>query len=125
MRSLRSALFVFLLSVVPMLAQTSTISVRGTITDPSGAVMPNVQISLTNTADNSVTNGLSDKSGLFVFPQGSKRVWESAVVARSRRLSTRRTGAEAPVAAQNMILPLICSCLGEFARPVPNGPFWG
>ncbi|MGH9696470.1 MAG: carboxypeptidase regulatory-like domain-containing protein, partial [Bryobacteraceae bacterium] len=69
MRSLRLTLFVFLISVVPMLAQTSTTSVRGTITDPSGALVPNAQISLTNTADNSVTNGASDKSGLYVFPQ--------------------------------------------------------
>ena len=69
MRSIRLALFVFLISVVPLLAQTSTTSVRGTITDPSGALVPNAQLSLTNTADNSVTNGVSDKSGLFVFPQ--------------------------------------------------------
>ena len=62
MRSLRLALFVFLISVVPMLAQTSTTSVRGTITDPSGALVPGAQISLTNTADNSVTNGTSART---------------------------------------------------------------
>ncbi len=54
---------------MPLLAQTSTTSVRGTITDPSGALVPGAPISLTNTADNSVTNGTSDKSGLFAFPQ--------------------------------------------------------
>jgi hypothetical protein len=69
MRSLRLALFVCLLSVVPLLAQTSTTSVRGAITDPAGALVPNAQITLNNTADNSVTTGVSDKSGLFVFPQ--------------------------------------------------------
>jgi hypothetical protein len=56
-------------SAVTLLAQTSTTSVRGTITDPSGALVPGAQISLTNTADNSVTNGASDKSGLFAFPE--------------------------------------------------------
>ncbi|MGA9720185.1 MAG: TonB-dependent receptor [Acidobacteriaceae bacterium] len=69
MRSFRPALFVFLVSAVTLLAQTSTTSVRGTVTDPSGALVPNAQISLTNTADNSVTNGNSDKSGLYSFPQ--------------------------------------------------------
>lgn len=69
MRSFRLALFVFLISAVTLLAQTSTTSVRGTVTDPSGALVPNAQISLTNTADNSVTNGTSDKSGLYSFPQ--------------------------------------------------------
>ena len=50
MRSIRLALLVFLISALPLLAQTSTTSVRGTITDPSGALVPNAQISLTNTA---------------------------------------------------------------------------
>jgi Carboxypeptidase regulatory-like domain len=70
MRSFRLApLVVCAVSAVTLLAQTSTTSVRGTITDPSGALVPGAQISLTNTADNSVTNGASDKSGLFAFPQ--------------------------------------------------------
>ena len=70
MRSFRLApLVVCAVSAVTLLAQTSTTSVRGTITDPSGALVPGAQISLTNTADNSVTNGASDKSGLFAFPE--------------------------------------------------------
>ena len=69
MRLLKLTLFVFLIAVVPLLAQTSSTSVRGAITDPAGAFVPNAEITLTNTADNSVTAGTSDKSGLFVFPQ--------------------------------------------------------
>jgi hypothetical protein len=90
MRSLRLALFVFLLSVVPLLAQTSTTSVRGTITDPSGALVPNAQISLTNTADNSVTNGVSDKSGLFVFPQLAPGTYLIAVTSPGFAPSTKQ-----------------------------------
>jgi hypothetical protein len=93
MRSLRSALFVFLISVVsvvPMLAQTSTTSVRGTITDQSGALVPGAQISLTNTADNSVTNGTSDKSGLFVFPQLAPATYLITVTAPGFAPSTKQ-----------------------------------
>jgi hypothetical protein len=90
MRSLRLALFVFLIAVVPMLAQTSTTSVRGTITDPSGALVPGAQISLTNTADNSVTNGTSDKSGLFVFPQLAPATYLITVTAPGFAPSTKQ-----------------------------------
>ena len=70
MRSIRLALFVFLVvSVVPLLAQTSFTSVRGTITDTSGALIPNAQVKLVNGATNAEINGTSDSSGLYQFPQ--------------------------------------------------------
>jgi Carboxypeptidase regulatory-like domain len=70
MRSLRSALFVLLfVCVVPLLAQTSFTSVRGTVTDASGALIPNAQVQLRNVATNAGVNGTSDSSGLYQFPQ--------------------------------------------------------
>ena len=52
MRSIRLGLFVFLISLTPLLAQTSFTSVRGTIADASGALIPNAQVTLRNIATN-------------------------------------------------------------------------
>ena len=70
MRFLRLALFVvFALPIVTLLAQTSFTSVRGTIADNSGAMIPNAQVSLKNTATNAELTGSTDSAGLFQFPQ--------------------------------------------------------
>ena len=69
MRSFRLGLFVFLLSLTPLLAQTSFTSVRGTVADASGALIPNAQVTLRNIATNAEVNGTSDSSGLYQFPQ--------------------------------------------------------
>jgi hypothetical protein len=69
MRSLRLGLFVFLISLTPLLAQTSFTSVRGTVADASGALIPNAQVTLRNIATNAEVNGTSDSSGLYQFPQ--------------------------------------------------------
>ncbi len=91
MRSLRFARVVLCLIVaVPLLAQTSSTSVRGTITDPSGALVPNAQISLTNVADNSATSGTSDKAGLYTFPQLQPGTYLITVTATGFAPSTKQ-----------------------------------
>lgn len=91
MRLLRLAsVLLFAISAVPLLAQTSTTSVRGTVTDPSGALVPSAQISLTNTADNAVTNGLSDKSGLYSFPQLQPGTYLISVTATGFATATKQ-----------------------------------
>ena len=69
MRSIRLGLFVFLISLTSLLAQTSFTSVRGTVTDASGALIPNAQVTLRNIATNAEVSGASDSSGLYQFPQ--------------------------------------------------------
>src|SRR4051812_29552577 len=81
MRSLRLALFVFLFSALPLLAQTSTTSVRGTVTDASGALIPNARIALRNIATNAEVNGTSDNSGLYQFPQLTPGTYSITVTA--------------------------------------------
>ena len=81
MRSLRLALFVFLISAVPLLAQTSSTSVRGTVTDGSGALIPNAQVTLRNLATNAALTGTSDNSGLFQFPQLAPATYTITVTA--------------------------------------------
>ena len=65
-------LFCLLLSLLVSIAtwaqSGNQASLEGTVTDSSGAVVPNAQVKLTNT-DNGVTlNAVSDSSGYFRFP---------------------------------------------------------
>jgi hypothetical protein len=90
MRSLRLALLVFLISVVPLLAQTSFTSLRGTVTDASGALIPNAQVKLTNIATNAGINGTSDSSGLFQFPQLAPGTYTITVTAPGFGPSTKQ-----------------------------------
>ena len=46
-------------------AQTVTGSVRGTVTDPSGAVVAGAAVAVTNTGTGVTTNTVTDKSGLY------------------------------------------------------------
>jgi hypothetical protein len=48
-------------------AQTITGSVRGTVTDPTGAVIAGAQMTITNTATGVTGHTVSDKSGLYSF----------------------------------------------------------
>ncbi len=90
MRSLRLALFVFLISVTPLLAQTSTTSIRGTVTDASGAVIPNGQVTLRNIATNAEVSGTSDSSGLYQFPQLTPGTYTITVTASGFAKSSKQ-----------------------------------
>jgi len=56
---------VALLSVVPALAQTITGSVRGIVTDSTGAVVTQANITVTNVATGVITRTTSDQTGLY------------------------------------------------------------
>jgi hypothetical protein len=56
---------VLLLSGAVAVAQTITGSVRGTVTDPSGAVVAGAKVAVTNNATGVVTRTATDKSGLY------------------------------------------------------------
>jgi hypothetical protein len=47
--------------------QTGTSTIRGTITDPQGRVVPGANITLTNTANNGVRTTKSTDSGTYIF----------------------------------------------------------
>src|SRR6185437_1604361 len=60
-------LIAMLLMLTPLLrAQEATIT--GTVTDPSGAVIPNVQLTLTNTATQREQTTVSNPDGAYRFP---------------------------------------------------------
>ncbi len=68
MRSLRSVVGIslFLLGSLAW-TQTGTSTIRGTVTDPSGRVVPDATITLTNVATNGVRTTKSTDTGNYVF----------------------------------------------------------
>ena len=61
------ALAAMLLMLTPVLrAQEATIT--GTVTDPSGAVIPNAQLTLTNTSTQREQTTVSNSDGAYRFP---------------------------------------------------------
>ncbi len=50
-------------------SQVTTAAIHGTVTDPSGAVIPNANITALNTATGISKATTSDKSGYFIFPE--------------------------------------------------------
>jgi Carboxypeptidase regulatory-like domain len=65
-----SLLAVFaILFALPAAADNQYASIRGTVTDPTGAVIAGVKVTVTNTATGISYNGVTNKDGLFVFPQ--------------------------------------------------------
>lgn len=59
--------FVLLLSGATAVAQTITASIRGTVTDPSGAVVAGADITATNVATGVETKTVTNNSGLYNF----------------------------------------------------------
>jgi hypothetical protein len=65
--------FYFLLSIaalflLPVAATAQTSSINGVVTDPSGAVVPGVTMTLINAATARTTTATTNSSGFFVFP---------------------------------------------------------
>lgn len=61
-------LLAIFLMASPLPAQTVAGTVTGTITDPSGAVMPGVTVTIRNTDTGEVRTGLTTRSGVFSIP---------------------------------------------------------
>lgn len=71
------AVFFILLACTFVLAQTTAGTITGTVSDPSGAVVPATKITLTNLATNVERTTISNTDGIYVFanvPPGSYRV---------------------------------------------------
>lgn len=58
-------LCILLLSCIPGSAQTVTGSIRGTITDPSGAIVPNAKVTATNVATGVATVATTNQAGEY------------------------------------------------------------
>ena len=64
---LKSALLVSLLVLgLPLLAWAQGATIVGTVTDPSGSIIPGVTITLTNTQTGIVTRAITNDAGQYV-----------------------------------------------------------
>ena len=61
------------------IAQNTSSSIAGTITDPSGAVLPNSSVKLVNRATDVVRNAQTDEAGLYAFPALSPGMYSITV----------------------------------------------
>jgi hypothetical protein len=62
-------------------AQSFNASISGTVTDPSGAVVPNAQIALTAVGTGAVSKAASNEAGLYSFPNLQAGAYEVTVSA--------------------------------------------
>lgn len=74
---------------VTMNAQAVNGSVLGTVTDPSGAIIPNAKVTLTNTNTGATRSIDTNKSGNYSFPDVVPGVYSVAVEASGFRKETR------------------------------------
>ncbi|MGA8538185.1 MAG: carboxypeptidase-like regulatory domain-containing protein, partial [Terriglobales bacterium] len=58
----------FSLSIQNVYAQTNRASITGTVTDTSGALVPGVEVTVTNTGTNEANKTVSNKDGIYVVP---------------------------------------------------------
>jgi len=65
--NVRLASLLALLFVVPVLSQSTNATVSGTITDPSGALIPGVTVTATNTATGVAATAITNESGAYNF----------------------------------------------------------
>jgi hypothetical protein len=61
-------LSIFLLSISVALAQVGTASIRGSVSDPGGALVPNAKVAVKNVQTAIVTNLTTDAEGRYVAP---------------------------------------------------------
>jgi hypothetical protein len=67
--TLWAALFLFVASVLSAAGQSSITSVRGAVTDPSGALVPGAKIELKNIANGQIASQTANEQGEYHFSQ--------------------------------------------------------
>ena len=78
-----------LLLVVPVLAQNNTGIISGRVTDPSGAVVPNAQITVTQTETNVESVSETNSDGLFRVPSLINGPYRVTIVASGFKRQVR------------------------------------
>ncbi len=94
---MRKILLLFLTAIplsLPLIAQLALSTIRGTAVDPSGALVANAEITVTNTQTNATRVAKTNENGDFEFPDLQRGTYE---------LTAKASGFKAFV-AQNVIL---------------------
>ena len=76
-RSLLIALISVSVLLMPSARAQENATITGAVTDPTGAVIPNVAITLTNTATGQARETASNNSGIYVFSNVGRRSLQS------------------------------------------------
>src|ERR1051326_6835180 len=100
-RAIRIATAVLLTSFL-LFAQSQNSSITGTVTDPSGAAVPNAELTLTSLQRNTAAKVTTGADGLFTFPNLEPGSYELKVVAQGFRQAVVR-----PIPVTINQLPLI------------------
>ena len=69
LRALSTVLSLLLASALSAFCQSSITSVRGTVTDPSGAILPGAKVELKNAANGQVSSQTANEQGEYHFSQ--------------------------------------------------------
>jgi len=83
MKKLGTILALLVLAVVPALAQVNSGSMSGTISDSSGAVIPNAKITATEAQTGTVYNTVANSAGIYTLPTLLPGTYNVAVSAPS------------------------------------------
>jgi len=67
--NLSAGLLVLFLSLAPVFGQSDRGSIRGTVTDPAGAVVPNARVVLTSQDTNETREATTNDEGAYSFPE--------------------------------------------------------
>jgi len=78
---IKTGLAALIFLAAPMLAQNNTGIISGRITDPSGAVVPDAQIVVTQTETNVDSRSASNSDGLFRVPSLINGPYKVAITA--------------------------------------------
>src|SRR5487761_747453 len=87
---------------VQIYAQVSGATLSGTVTDPSGGVIPNATLSIKNVATGIVRQATTDSSGVYAAPNLLPGTYE-VTVAASGFETTVRNGVTLTVGAQQLL----------------------
>jgi hypothetical protein len=104
-RSLKTALVAGTMGAVLVhagMAQTTNGLITGTVSDPTGAVVPGASITVTDLGTNLARSATSDERGYYVIPQLPPAVY-SVVVAKAGFASSARSGLQLHVNEQATI----------------------
>ena len=72
------AVGILLAASIPAVGQVLTASVDGTVRDPTGALIPGAEVTLTNTETNATREAVTNDTGRFVFPQVPRGLYRIA-----------------------------------------------
>src|SRR6266849_5304300 len=87
---------------LPLRAQVVGATLSGTVTDASGAVIPNAQITATNTATGVSKDAIADAAGFYLIPNLLPGSYEVRVSAKGFS-TVRQTGITLAVGAQQLL----------------------